>query len=155
MVADVGVVSVAHSCPFHVVVDDARVLAMRHDGQSDGCCSGENLLQCTALVHQHVARRGSHKEFYAGNGVPVELFYGVGIVVCCTEKERIVDVRAAFGTFHLVVQCLNRGGLRVGVGHFEERCNPSDGCRTALALHVSLVFHSRFTEMDVRINHSR
>ena len=135
----------------HVAVYDVGVLAMCHDGKGG---SLEERLQHVALVDEHVARAGAHKELYARHTVRIDAANGVDVVVSGTDEEAVIDVRTSRRLLHLIVQSIQGGGLRFGVGHVEVRCDAAvSGC-TALSLNVSLLCQARVAEMHMVVNHS-
>ena len=133
----------------NVAVDDGRVLAVSDDGQR---CLFEDLHQCLLPVDEHVARAAAHEELDAGQAVRVELGKQVGIVVGGSEEERVVDVALLPGQAELLVERLQGGHLRDGVGHVEERRHAPIGCRAALALDVGLGGESRFAEVHMCVD---
>ena len=135
----------------HIAIDDGRVLTMRHDGQMG---RGEDALQSLITVNEHIARARAHEELDAGDAVLVELTEQVGIVICGSKEERIVHVTLFSRQTVLVFQCLQRSGLRYGVGHIEIGGDTTCGCSYALRIDVGLFRHARLTEVHVVINNA-
>ena len=52
----------------------------------------------------------------------------------------------------LFLQCLQRGGLRLGIRHFEVRGNATECSRPTLTLDISLACQARFTKMNMIVN---
>ena len=125
---------------------------MCHDGQSGIL---EKLLQSLSAVNKHIARRRTHEQFYARHYVAVNTCQFFSIVVSCAYEESIVHGTHLCCTLQFSADCFSRCGLRHSVWHIEERSH-SSACRlSALALHVSLVRHARFTEMHMRVDDAR
>ena len=151
MEADVRVVATLES-RLHVLIDDGRIFAMSHDRQAG---TAEDAVEGLLTVYQHIAGGTAHEQLDAGYAVDVELVEQPGIVVGGSEEERIVDVTAVRGYAELLVQSLERGGLRHRVGHVEERGDATGSGSPALALDGSLVGEARLTEMHMRVDDAR
>ena len=73
----------------HVLIDDARILAMRHHGQLSRT---EDMLQRLLAVSQHVAGTAAHEELDAWHSMRVELCEQVGIGIGRSKEERVVHM---------------------------------------------------------------
>ena len=135
----------------HIAVDDICILTMRHQGQ---LASLEDTLQRLLLVNQHIARRGTHKQFHARNALSRQLGISVAIVVGSTKEERIVDVAFLAGQREFLFQCLQRGGLWHTVRHIEITCHTTCSSSTALCVNICLCCQSWLTEMYVVVYHA-
>ena len=136
----------------HVVVNDGGVFTVCHEGQSHLFCEGEEAVEGFFLIDEHVACGGAHEEFDAWHLVDVELAQLVEVVVGGAREEGVVDVHALDGHSLLVAECLEGGGLRLGVGHVEDGGDASIGGSTALALHGGFVGEPWLAEVYVGVD---
>ena len=56
----------------HIAIDDVSILAMSHHRQSQILGFNKYLLQRLILIHQHIARAGTHKEFNTRNTMNIQ-----------------------------------------------------------------------------------
>ena len=78
----------------------------------------------------------------------------INVVVGGTDEEAVVDVRLACSVGILVVECLERCGLRIGVGHVEIRRDTAKRSRAALCFDVGLLCQSGVAEVHMVVNHT-
>ena len=135
----------------HIAVDDVRILAMRHQRQ---LASLEDTLQSLLLVHQHIARRRTHKQLDTRNALCRQLYEGVSIVVSSTIEERIVHMALLRSRLKFLFQSLQRGGLRHTVRHIEITRHTTCCCSTALCVDICLLCQTRLTEMYMGVYHT-
>ena len=74
------------------MVDDVSVLAVSHHRQLELLGCSKYSLQRFILIHQHIARAGTHKELDARYAMHIEQGKAVHIVVSGTIEETIVHM---------------------------------------------------------------
>ena len=82
----------------------------------------------------------------------VELVEECHVVVSGAKEECVVYVTALGSSLKLILQRLQRGGLRYRVGHLEIRGDATSSCCTAFTLNVCLLRHTRLAEMYVCVD---
>ena len=78
----------------------------------------------------------------------------IDVVVGGTDEEAVVDVRLACCVGILVVECLERCGLRIGVGHIEIGRDTAKCSCTAFRFDVGLLCQSGVAEVHMVVNHT-
>lgn len=151
---DGWVVAIGLFHALHVLVDERRILTMRHHGQAQGGTGLEHLDERPELIHQHASRGGAHKQLDAWQPGLVEFGVIGHIIARGAIVESVVDVAFLVPAPHLVVPRPLRGGLRNGVGHIEERRHTAIGGRPRLTLDVGLVGQSGLTEVHMTVDHA-
>ena len=145
-----GVFAIASLERCHILVDDGGVFTMDHDGQRAG--STKDAVEGLIAVDEHIACRRAHEELDAWHAMPVESRQQGDIVVGGAEEEGVVHVTALGSTAVLVVEGLEGGGLRHGVGHVEKGGHTTCRCRTALTLHVGLLGQPGLAEVHMVVD---
>ena len=74
------------------------------------------------------------------------------VVVRSTEEERVVDVALLARQQELLVESLQRGGLRHGVRHLAVGGDTAESGRAAFAFYVGLLGESWFAEMHMGVD---
>ena len=151
---DGWVVAIGLFHALHVLVDERRILTMRHHGQAQGGTGLEHLDERPELIHQHASRGGAHKQLDAWQPGLVEFGVIGHVIARGAIVESVVDVAFLVPAPHLVVPRPLRGGLRNGVGHIEERRHTAIGGRPRLTLDVGLVGQSGLTEVHMTVDHA-
>ena len=154
VVFDVGVVAVEGFGACHVDIDDGRVFAVGHQGQTALGAGGEDGVEGAVAVYQHVAGRGTHKQLDAGYAVGVGMADERQVGGCGSGEETVVDMALVRRAFKLVVEGFEGGGLGHGVGHVHHRCHATPGSGSGLALDVGFLGESRLAHVDVLVYHA-
>ena len=79
----------------------------------------------------------------------------MAVVVGGAEEKTVVDVTLAGRQLELLVERLERGGLRHGVGHVEVAGDAACGRRLRLGVDVGLGRQSRLAEVYVVVDDAR
>ena len=115
----------------------------------------EEAHQHLVFVHQHVARAAAHEQLDAAHRFRVGLHDFSKVVIGGPKIERVVGQRLLSRQVKLLLQKVLRRGLRHRVGHIHERGHAPGNGGTAFGVDVSLVRHSRLTEMHMLIDDAR
>ena len=88
---------------FGIFADNLLVFTM---GGNQHARFGEYFFQGCHAVYQHVSGAGPHEQFHAAYVCLVQCLQLVGIIVCGSEIERIIDNTFGSRILKLVFQCL-------------------------------------------------
>ena len=112
--------------------------------------AAEDVGDALIVLDQQRAGRGAHEHLDAG-GARQALQLGdiVGILVRAADPEGEVAMHAVMAAPHLVGERLRRGGLRVGVGHLEDRRDAAHDGGAGAGFEIFLVVEAGLAEMDL------
>ncbi|EEF93758.1 hypothetical protein CATMIT_01608, partial [Catenibacterium mitsuokai DSM 15897] len=133
-------------------VDHRRVFAVGDDRRGH---VAEDRVQRDRIVDQHVAGGRAHEHLHPRRAARVQRLDRGEVVVARAKIEAEVAPGAAGGAAVLVLQRGRIQGRRAGVGHVHERGQPAGHRRGRFGGHVGLVFHARFAEVDLVVDHAR
>ena len=131
-------------------IDHRRVFAMGDDRRRR---FAEHRVQDDRVVDQHVAGGGAHEHLEARGRPRVDRADRVQVVVAGAHVEGVVRAGASRGAAVLVLQRRGVERRRLGVGHVHEAGQAAGDRGGGFAGEVGLVFHARFAEVHLVVDH--
>ena len=145
-----GITGAAH---IHALYKAAFFFGVNRDPSPPRC---EHLADMLGLIDQQIARRRAHEHLDARRPrQPLCIGQVSDILSGRAEVKRKVTEHAPRCADDLIRQRIGIGCQGLGVGHLKHRGDAAHHRRARSARQIFLVFHPRFTEMDLRINHPR
>ena len=131
-------------------LDGRRVFAV---GEEDRRHFGEQSLQHSRIVHQHIAGGRAHEHLDPGHAGRIEGGDGIEVVVADPEVKAVVGHRVLCGLALLVGQGFEGQGRRLGVGHVHIAGDTADHRCPRLGVETALGRRAGIAEMHLVVDH--